>query len=120
MPSQKSTTTLAELQEPLTEALRRLIDKGEDRHPWVRVENVPQWPLCFVQFAGSRTTPLVYDCPPLGIYNDRRMLSDAVWIGIEGLTRQGVKPEDELQIIESEDRPRGGIQDLFRRLLGAT
>lgn len=119
MPSQKSKTTLAELKEPLTEALRRLIEKDDDRHPWVRVE-VDSHALTFVQFAGSRTTPLVYDCPPLGQFNDRRMLSDAVWMGILGLQRQGVEPETELKIIEHEERPRGGIRDLFRRLLGAT
>lgn len=109
------TTTLSELEAPLTEALRRLISKDGDLHPFVIVETVPKSQV-FVQFAGARDKPLCYDCPPLGVFNHRCMLDIAVHHGVEGLLTQGVKETDELRIIESEDRPRWGIRDLFRRL----
>jgi hypothetical protein len=115
MTIQKSTTTFAELGDPLTAALHRLIEKDDDRHPFVIVETVPKSAV-FVQFCGARDAPLCYDCPPLGVFNDRCVLHIAVDRGIEGLRTQGVQPDDGLQIIESEDRPRGGIRDLFRRL----
>lgn len=115
MPTTKSTVIFSGLREPLTAALRRLIEKDDDLHPFVIVKPASTEGV-FVQFAGAKNRPLCYDCPPLGVFNDRCMLDVAVDRGIEGLRTQGVQPDSDLRIIESENKPSGGIRDLFRRL----
>lgn len=111
-------TTFAELREPLTAALRRLIAKEDELHPFVVAEE-RDGPRSFVQFAGARDRPLVYDCPPLHIYNERCMLDVAVERGIEGLERQGVEPASTVWIVESERRPRLDWRRFLQKLLPA-
>lgn len=57
---------LSEAEEPIRQALERLVEKDEGLHPFVIVDKVGR-PDVFVQFAGSRSRALVFDVPLMRI-----------------------------------------------------
>jgi len=92
---------LAEAEEPIRQALERLIEKGEERHPFVVVDKVGRRSV-FVQFARTRGT-LHFDVPALRISLEEVTPETGAARAVEELTVLGVLPDERVLIHEEED-----------------
>lgn len=89
--------------------------KDEDRHPFVVVEKARDTQL-FVQFAGSKSRPLVIDVPLLQIVLEKTTLDEGPAKAIRVLYSLGLQAADVVVIREHEDTPPTWWGEPFRKL----
>jgi hypothetical protein len=107
---------LSEAEEPIRQALERLLEKEEDRHPFVVIEKVGN-PDIFVQFAGSRKRELVFDVPRLRIVLEKTTPELGARRAVTTLAGAGIRPDERVLISEEEDQdPPGRGLPFWKRL----
>jgi hypothetical protein len=110
---------LSEAEEPIRQALERLLEKEEDRHPFVVIEKVGR-PDIFVQFAGSRKRELVFDVPRLRIVLEKTTPELGARRAVTTLaTPFGIRPDERVLVREEEDQDPPGRGLLFWKKLFA-
>jgi len=95
---------LSEAEEPIRQALERLLEKDDELHPCVVVDKVGR-PSIFVQFAGGRERPLIFDVPLLRITFEEVTPEVGAARAVEELAALGVGPDERVVVHENEDGP---------------
>lgn len=100
----KTVVTLGDSEWSISKAVERLLEKDEGIHPFVVIHQAGNETV-FVQFAGSKQRRLIFDVPREGIVARPTTLAEGPGLAIWSLSRQGVRADDSIVILEHEDTP---------------